>query len=92
MNIKVNITEDQKKQLSRFLAEGQVLSTLLTERQAMLGGKVREILTSNALSPTLYVLQFNPKENLWEAKPKQEKLILPKKEVIRASKAPGKQN
>lgn len=83
MSIKLQVTEQDKKQMANLSMECQVLNNLLVERRAALQNKVGEILTTNALSPKLYVLKFNPGKDLWEAELKVGVIAVPTQEMKR---------
>lgn len=84
MSIKLEVTDQDKQQMANLSTECQVLNNLLGERRAALDNKAREILTTNALSPNLYALKFNPGQDLWEAVLKQGGLIVPTPGIKRA--------
>ena len=77
--MKLTLTDQDKAQMANLLTESQVLNNLLAERRAALEVKAQEILNSNALSPKLYALKFNPGKDLWEAELKRGQLIVPGK-------------
>lgn len=86
MNIKVEVKKEDKVQMADLVTECQVLSNLLKERQATFVSKAEEILTTNALSPKLYLLKFNIGQDVWEAEPKQGGIVLPNHEITKVPK------
>jgi len=84
MDIKDKLTPEEKQQIGGLVVECQVLNNLLQERSSILESKAKEILAKNGLSPQLYNLIFNPSQDLWEAKLKEEALVIPNRETRRA--------
>ena len=84
MDIKDKLTQEDKQQLANLAVECGVLNNLLNERKATMNNKAAEILAKNGLSPELYVLKFNPGQDLWEAELKEGALLLPNRETRRA--------
>lgn len=77
MGIKLKVTDDDKKHLSNFSIEAMVLNNLLGERKRFMDAKASEILIANGLDPKLYGVNFNPKEDKWEAILKPGALTIP---------------
>lgn len=67
MSIKLNVTDEQKKQLANLDIEARVLNSLLNERKSIISEIVKGILEVNSLSSKLYVMKFNSHKDLWEA-------------------------
>lgn len=79
MSIQLKVTDQDKAQMANLSMETQVLNNLLIERRTALELKAQEILNSNALSPKMYSIKFNPGKDLWEAELKQGQIIVPSK-------------
>ena len=77
MGIKLKVTDDDKKQMARFAVEEQVLIALAKERRFLINSKAQDILTTNGLSPKLYVMGFNAAKDIWEAQLKPDALAIP---------------
>jgi len=67
MSIKLKVSDADKKQMANHDIEARVLNALLGERRFLLETKAKEILETNGLSSSLYVMSFNPAKDEWEA-------------------------
>ena len=77
MGIKLKVTDEDKNQMGRFAVEEQVLVALAKERRFLINSKGQDILTTNGLSPKLYVMRFDAAKDMWEAQLKPEAIAIP---------------
>ena len=84
MEIKDKLADQDKQLLSNLAIQRAVLGKLLLQTNSALEKKAKEILARNGLSPELYVLKFDPQQDLWEAELKEGALVIPNRETRRA--------
>lgn len=77
MGIKLKVTDEDKKQMGSFAVEERVLVALAKERRFLMNSKAQDILTTNGLSPKLYIMRFDAAKDEWLAMLKPDALAIP---------------